>query len=127
MDPAVLLDAHLSEPMKTHRGHSYNRASPRRRCGNSPVPTSPEVFDELPECIGPLGQRYDDVDEDAAGVHALALDLHHGTKWPEEHELSEAPRGIFLKHQLINSSPVSLCASQPWDRDAHQSGVTFTR
>lgn len=53
--------------------------------------TSPEVFDELPEGVCPLGQRYDDVDEDAARVHRLTLNLHHGTERPEEHQLSEAP------------------------------------
>lgn len=58
---------------------------------NSPFLTPPEVFDELPEGVCPLGQRYNDVDEDAAGVHRLTLDLHHGAEGPEEHQLSEAP------------------------------------
>lgn len=95
------------------------------KCVNSPVLTSPEVFDELPERLCPLGQRYDDVDEDAAHVHALALNLHHGTERPEEHELREAPRAVFSKHQLIYSPPVPLCARQPWDRHTRGSRLSL--
>lgn len=78
----------------------------------------PEVVDEPPECVRPLGKRYDDVDERAARVHALALHLHHGTKGSEEHELCEVPRTVAFKHQLVNGSSVPLCTSQPCDRDS---------
>lgn len=79
--------------------------------------TIPEVVDELPECIWPLGKRYDDVDEHAASVQALTLHLHHGTKWPEKHKLCEVPRAVTFKRKLINASSVSLCTSQPCDRE----------
>ncbi len=78
-----------------------------------PFQMIPEVVDELPECVCPLGKRHDDVDEDAASVQSLALHLHHGAKWPEEHELSEVRRAVAFKHQLVNASSVPLCASQP--------------
>lgn len=96
----------------------YHRGDP------SPVLASPEVFDEVPERVCPLGQRYDDIDEDAAHVHALALDLHHGPERPEERELRESPRAVFFKRQLIDCSPVPLCASQPWDRETQVTART---
>lgn len=77
----------------------------------------PEVVDELPECIWPLGKRYDDVDEHAASVHDLTLHLHHWTKWPEKHKLREDPRAVTSKRKLINAPSVSLCTSQTCYRE----------
>lgn len=78
--------------------------------------TLPEVVDELSERVRPLRQWYDDVDEHAARIHALALHLHHGAERPEEHELHEVLRVVALKHQLVHCSSVPLCACQPCDR-----------
>lgn len=73
----------------------------------------PEVVDELPKCVRPLGKRHNDVDEDAACVQTLALHLQNGTERPEEHELSEVPRAVAFKHQLVDGSSVPLRTSQP--------------
>lgn len=81
----------------------------------------PEVVHELPECVRPLGKRYDDVDQHAVCVYALALNLHHRTEWPEEHELCEVPWAVSFKHQLVNGSSVPLCTSQPCDRNRENS------
>lgn len=82
----------------------------------------PEVVDELLECVCPLRQRYNDVDEAAARVQTLALHLHHGPEWPEEHELSEVSRAVAFKHQLVNGASVPLGTSQPWDRGREKAG-----
>ena len=84
----------------------------------------PEVVDELPESVRPLGKRHNDVDEDAARVQALALHLQHGTKRPEEHELSEVLRAVAFKHQLIDGSSVPLRTSQPWGRKKKNREIT---
>lgn len=76
-------------------------------------PNSPEVADELLERLHPLGQRDDNVDDDAVGVHTLTPHLHHGTEGPEEDELGEALRTVAFKQQLIDAASVPFCASQP--------------
>lgn len=76
----------------------------------------PEVAHKLLKRVHSLGQRDDDVDEDAAGVHSLTFHLHNGTEWPEEDQLCEVPWVVPFKHQLINSPPVPLCSGQPCDR-----------
>lgn len=77
----------------------------------------PEVADELPECVGPLGKRYNDVDERATCVNPLTLHLHHGAERPEEHQLCKVLRAVAFKHQLVNGSFAPFCTSQSCDRD----------
>lgn len=76
----------------------------------------PEIVDELPECVWPLGKRYDDVDEHAARVHALTLHLHQRTKRPEEHKLCKLLRAVTFKHELISGSSVLFCSSQSCEK-----------
>lgn len=73
----------------------------------------PEVVDKLLECVRPLRQRYDDVDEDAACVQTLALHLYHRTEGPEESKLGEVPWAVTFKHQVVHSPSVPLCTGQP--------------
>lgn len=76
----------------------------------------PEVADKLLECVRPLRQRDDDVDEDAVCVYTLALHLHHRTEGPEESKLGEVPRAVTFKHQVVHSPSVPLRTGPPWDR-----------
>lgn len=76
----------------------------------------PEVADELPECVRPLGKRYDDVDEHASGRHSLALHLQHGAERPEERELREVLRAVAFEQQLVRGPSVPLRTGQPCDR-----------
>lgn len=76
-------------------------------------PNLPEVVDELLECLHPLGERNDNVYDDAVRVHALAPHLHQRAEGPEEDELREAPRSVACERQLIDAASVPLCASQP--------------
>lgn len=116
VNPAVLVDAHFSEPKAQTSRHLFMSCTSVSRCVFIHFQAVPEVVHELSECVRPLGERYNDIDHDAR-VHGLALDLHHRTERSEEHELREVLWAVAFEHEVIEASSVQLCPSQACGRE----------
>lgn len=71
----------------------------------------PEVVHELLELVAAPGQRDHDVDGDAGGVHALALDLHQRPEGTEEDQAAELAACLPPEDQLVHGPLVLLRAA----------------
>ena len=71
---------------------------------------------KLFELVGASGERHDDVDGDAGGVHPLVLHFHKRAEWAEQDQLPELSALLATKRHLVQGPFVLFCASYPYKR-----------